>query len=97
MKSVTYRPTLSTFRGGPIKKNTLYLSTTINDVIVHPSIKPSIVEDEPKLIVGGVLNLIEAINIGFLPRVLQASLRRNQVTNQHLKRDFFLESICFSG
>ena len=26
MKSVTYRPTLSKFRGGPVKKNTLYKS-----------------------------------------------------------------------
>ena len=25
LKSVTYRPTLSKFRGGPVKKNTLYL------------------------------------------------------------------------
>ena len=55
------------------------------------SIKPSIIEDEPKLIIGGVLNLIKAINIGFLPRVLQASLRSNQVANQHLKEDFFLD------
>lgn len=55
------------------------------------SIKPSIIEDEPKLIIGGVLNLIKAINISFLPRVLQASLRSNQVANQHLKEDFFLD------
>ena len=55
------------------------------------SIKPSIIEDEPKLIIGGVLNLIKAVNIGFLPRVLQASLRSNQVINQHLKEDFFLD------
>ena len=37
------------------------------------------------------MNLIKAINIGFLPRVLQASLRSNQVANQHLKEDFFLD------
>ena len=55
------------------------------------SIKPSIIEDEPELIIGGVLNLIKAINISFLPRVLQASLRSNQVINQHLKEDFFLD------
>ena len=32
LKSVTYRPTLSKFRGGPVKKNTLYLipSTKVN-------------------------------------------------------------------
>ena len=29
-KSVTYRPTLSKFRVGPVKKNTLY------DVVLHP-------------------------------------------------------------
>ena len=30
MKSVTYRPTLSKFRGGPVKKITLYLSIVLN-------------------------------------------------------------------
>ena len=35
LKSVTYRPTLSKFRGGPVKKNTLYEQTLFPLPWVH--------------------------------------------------------------
>ena len=41
MKSVTYRPTLSKFRGGPVKKITLYVS-------IHPR-TPQVLSVEKRL------------------------------------------------
>ena len=35
MKSVTYRPTLSKFRVGPVKKNTLYINREVDQWIIE--------------------------------------------------------------
>ena len=38
LKSVTYRPTLSKFRGGPVKKTTLYVLQTNTNFTVYVSL-----------------------------------------------------------